>query len=286
MTVVQATLSQTYLEVTEGDQTTIISSPLSPTALEVWQPGVPPGGNVKDVLVKASSQDYHSQWTDEPEVDALGFDLTAAEEVTTGQLAWNIDEQTLVLGKINNVTNYIGQEIMQLCRNGTASTIPKGTAVRFAGTIGNSGRLVVAPMVANGTLPGYVFLGVADQSIAAGADGYVTSYGKVKNINTSMYNDGTILWCSPTTPGGFTATEPSAPNLKLAVAAVISAANNGSIMVRWETGSRLQDLHDVQANGSKENGDILEWKSVNNRWEATDRLTLLEQRVTALEALI
>jgi hypothetical protein len=154
----------------------------------------------------------------------------------------------------------------------------------FAGTLGASGRLKVAPMIANGTQPGYVFFGVTDQAIAGASDGYVTTFGKIRGINTSAYADGDILWCNPAVAGGFTKIEPQAPNLKLAVAAVVSAANNGTIFVRWTTGARLQDLHDVEANGTKDNGDTLEWNAAAGRWQPTDRLSLLEARVTALEA--
>ena len=203
-----------------------------------------------------------------PTVSALGFELDAEVEVGAGQLTWDADEGTLVLGKPGGISNYLGQETMLLCRNNSNSVaIPKGTAVRFAGTVGNSGRLKVAPMVANGTLPGYVFFGVTDQAIAGGADGYVTTFGKIKGINTSAFLDGDILWCDPANPGGFTKTEPVAPNLKLPVAAVINAANSGSIFVRWATGSRLADLHDVEANGSKQDGNVLAWNAANNRWQ-------------------
>jgi hypothetical protein len=132
-------------------------------------------------------------------------------------------------------------------------------------------------------LPGYEFFGVTDQAIPGGEDGYVTVFGKIRGINTSAYVDGDILWCDPATPGGFTKIEPQAPNLKLAVATVIRATNNGTIFVRWSTGARLQDLHDVEANGTKDNGDTLEWVASANRWQSTDRLTLLEARVAALE---
>ena len=220
-----------------------------------------------------------------PTVSALGFDLTSTIEVADGQLTWNADEGTLELGK-GGISNYIGQETMLLCRNNSNTTaIPKGTAVRFAGAVGNSGRIKVAPMIADGSLPGYVFFGVTDQAIPGGDDGYVSVFGKIRGVNTSAFDDGDILWCNPAVAGGFTKTEPQAPNLKLAVAAVLNAANNGTIFVRWTTGSRLQDLHDVEANGTKDNGDTLEWVAAASRWQPTDRLTLLEQRVTALEAL-
>jgi hypothetical protein len=131
-----------------------------------------------------------------------------------------------------------------------------------------------------------VFFGVTDQIIPAGGDGYVTSFGKIRGINTNAYIEGDILWCNAVTPGTFTKVEPAAPNLKLAVAAVLSVGNNGTIVVRATSGARLKDLHDVEANGNKDPGDVLNWNGTASRWEPSDRLTLLEQRVTALEALI
>jgi hypothetical protein len=229
---------------------------------------VPIGGITGDLLVKSSNANYDTGWTAEPTVDALQFDLTAGIQPATGQLAWNADEGTLELGK-NGVSNYVGAETMVLCRNNSNTvTIPKGTAVMFAGTLGASGRIKVAPMVADGSLPGYVFFGVTDQAIAGASDGYVSVFGKIRGINTSTYVDGDILWCNPAVAGGFTKVEPQAPNLKLAVAAVVSAGNNGVIFVRWTTGARLQDLHDVEANGSKDDGDVLAWVAANSRWEA------------------
>lgn len=218
-----------------------------------------------------------------PTVDAITFTTDAGIDVGEAQLTWNADEQTLDLGKGSGVVLQLGQEQMTLCRNSTASPIADGTAVMFAGTLGNSGRLLVAPMVADGTYPGYVFFGVATATIAAGEDGFVTTFGKVRGVNTNAFNEGDILWCDPATPGGLVNVEPQAPNLKLPVAAVVSKATNGILMVRSDTGRRLMDLHDVEANGGKSDGDLIHWNAANNRWQTTDRLTLLEQRVTALE---
>ena len=202
-----------------------------------------------------------------PTVDAITFTLDAGIEVGDGQLTWNADEGTLELGK-GGISNYIGQETMALCRNASNTvTIPKGTAVMFAGSLGASGRIKVAPMVADGTFPGYVFFGVADQAIPGGEDGYVSVFGKIRGVNTSAFSEGDILWCNPAVPGGFTVTEPAAPNLKLAVAAVLNAGNNGVIFVRWTTGARLEDLHDVEANGTKDDGDVLAWNATASRWE-------------------
>jgi hypothetical protein len=201
-----------------------------------------------------------------PTVSALAFELDADLTPAQGQVTWEEDTSTLVLGLTDDLHLHLGADQITLCRNNSNSVaIPKGTAVMFAGTAGNSGRLKVAPMVANGTYPGYVFFGITAEAIAGGADGFVTSFGKIRGVNTNAYNEGDILWCSPTTAGGLTATEPTAPNLKLPVAAVVSKGNNGILMVRWNTGARLRDLHDVES-GSATNGQVLAWNSGASRW--------------------
>lgn len=285
MTTVSVTTKKASVVVGSGQRVTVV--PVTQIATVRIQRGiVAPGGITRDVLEKAGPGDYHTRWTSTPEHDALSFDLTAGITPVPGQMAWNVDEGTVALGK-GTISNYLGAGTEILCRNASNTVaIPKGTAVMFAGTLGASGRLKVAPMVANGTQPGYVFFGVTAEIIAGSGDGYVSVFGKIKGIDTSIYAEGAILWCNPAVPGGFTATEPQAPNLKLAVAAVLSSKNNGTIFVRWDTGRRLQDLHDVEANGGKDDRDVLNWNAAAARWEPTDRLTLLEQRVAALENLL
>lgn len=282
MTTVNVTTQTSSVTVTDGQSVSVI--PVTQQTSALVQLGVvPPGGSPRDIIEKVGSTGYYTQWTSTPELDAVGFDLTAAYSVAQGQLAWNTDEQTLDLGKGGGVVLQVGSEQLMLCRNSTATQINNGTAVMFAGTLGNSGRLLVAPMVANGTYPGYVFFGIATADIAPGADGFVTTFGKVRQVDTRAFNEGDVLWCDPAVPGGLINVEPHAPNLKLPVAAVISRAPNGILMVRSDTGRRLADLHDVDANGTKSDKDILNWSTAANRWETTDRLTLLEARVTALE---
>lgn len=205
-----------------------------------------------------------------------GISIGALEPAFPQQVGWNEDKGTLEVGLLNGVISPLGQDVITLCRNDTANPIPIGTAVMFTGeTDGNSGRLHIAPMVSNGTYPGYVFFGVAAQNIAAGADGYVRSFGEIKGVDTDIdeggvdgqWAEGDILWCNPAVPGGFTKFEPQAPNLKLPVAAVISVKSNGIIMVRWDTGRRLRDLHDVESNGTTSNGELLVYNSSASRWE-------------------
>lgn len=199
---------------------------------------------------------------------------TSESDVGQQEIAWNPEEETFDVGLTGGVINQLGQEIQLLCRNDDVGTITDGTAVMFSGTLGNSGRIKVKRMVADGTYPGYVFFGVATQNIDEGEDGFVTAFGKVKGVKTNydegggvVWDNGDILWCDPSTPGALTKVEPQAPNLKLPIAAVINAANNGVMMVRWDTGRRLADLHDVEANGATIDKDILSYNASASRWE-------------------
>ena len=231
------------------------------------QTGTPPGGNIGDLVVKASGTDYDTVWTDAPTVDKLGLDLTAAETVSTGQLAWNATEGTIDVGLLHGSVNQIGQEVQLLCTNSAASlTITNGMGVMFTGGNASTLRLEVQPMQANGDLPGYVFFGIATQTIAPGATGYITTFGKVRGLNTSAYPEDSILWCDPVNPGQFVLTEPIAPQLKIAAATVIkSHATEGVLMVRADTGQNLSDCHDVETDTAQDT-DYLGWSEDMQHW--------------------
>lgn len=201
-----------------------------------------------------------------PTLQSIQLLTTGGNADTAGELAWNEDEQTLDIAKGGGAVLRVGQETAFLVYNDTAGTITEGTGVMYAGTNGASGQLQVAPMVANGSLPGHVFLGVMTQTVAPGDSGFVTSFGKVRGIDTSAYPEDSILYCDPANPGGFVTAEPDGPNLKLPVAVVIHSGNNGTIFVRAATGQFLSDCHDVEISAAHD-GDVLTWVDPMNRWE-------------------
>ena len=184
---------------------------------------------------------------------------------TQGEMSWSTDEETVKL-IMDGTTLYMGQDTFVHVRNNTASIITKGTAVYATGTLGASGRITVAPMIADGTIPGRLFIGLAAEDIAIGVDGQVITFGKIRQIDTTAYNDGDVLWLSPTVSGGLTATEPTAPNLKIATAFVIHAASNGTLMVRAEQGNDLHSDQRVQVSALT-NNDVLTWDNTNQRWQ-------------------
>ena len=195
-------------------------------------------------------------------IEQLSFDTnhTHEEARVTGTLCWDPNDQTLNLTHPGGVTQQIGQELYAYVRNSTGSTITNGTAVRFAGASGPSyvtfvtadglefvtqdslnfnaledaqARLEVAPFLANGTYPSLYGLGIATQDIAAGEDGRIAVWGKVRDLNTSAFNVGDILYVSPTVEGGLTNIKPTAPDNVIPMAAVLrSDSSQGEIFVR------------------------------------------------------
>ena len=198
--------------------------------------------------------------------DYYQLDTTYSNGFVVGAMSWDLDNGTMDVGLSGSLKLKVGQDDMWYVKNQTGSTITKGTAVYTNGTLGASGRITIAPMIANGTIPARFFLGIVAENIINGADGYVLARGNIRQINTLAYNEGDVLWVSPTTAGALTATEPTAPNLKLPVAFVVHKASNGVLAVRATTGIKIYDASDVDYVGAADNS-ILVYNSSTGVWE-------------------
>jgi hypothetical protein len=198
--------------------------------------------------------------------DYFLLDTTATPTPQTGMMFWDQDTQTPDIQLDSQLAGRVFQDEFWYVKNQTGSQINKGTVVRAVGTLGASSRILVAPMVADGSVPAKFILGIAAENIPDGADGSVMRAGKIRQIDTSMFSAGDILYANPATPGGLIATLPQAPNLKLAVAFVVHAATNGVLAVRVEVGSDLYEDHRVQVS-SPTDGQLLRYDGTDQRWE-------------------
>ena len=186
-----------------------------------------------------------------------------------GSMYFDQDEQT-VAAVLNGSIMKIGEDSFFQIKNNSGATIPKGTAVRFDGVVGSSGRVLAVPFLADGTYPSLYFLGVTYESIPDGGDGKALILGKIRGINTNAYPAGTILYASTTVAGGYQTTPPLAPNNIISVAAVVTqGTSNGTILVRPQLGSNINndegvkivtpvtgDLLQLQAGGLWENKSV------------------------------
>lgn len=171
------------------------------------------------------------------DVNKISLSTDTSIVAGVGEITWNGAENTIDVG-LNGATLQVGQEQFIRVRNNTASSIVNGAMVMATGALGNSGRITVAP--ANVTQGNErLVLGVVTETIEAGADGFVTTFGKVRGIQTNGANygetwvDGDDLYIKNADSGALTKVVPGDGELKMAVARVISShATNGTLFVR------------------------------------------------------
>lgn len=241
-------------------------------------------GALRELMAHLKAMDAGTSVLTSPKAGQFLFDTTYTEtgSEAQGSTFWNPDEETLNLVQ-NGAILQLGQETQIHVRNNSGTTaIANGTAVMAVGTVGASGRIKVDPMDANdATTPGpKYFLGITTEAIPAGGDGKVTVFGKVRGLDTSGYSEGAVLWCDPATAGALTATAPTAPDLKIAAAYVVTSdLNNGTLFVRANAGIDLHENHRVQILSPDGSGNpqtdkmLLCWNNTDKRWEnktATD----------------
>lgn len=199
------------------------------------------------------------------------FLLTTGATTTPeqGMLFWDADRQTAGL-QMNGVEARLGQDNFWYVKNQSGSDILKGTVVMAVGALGASSRILVAPMVADGSVDAIYVLGITAEDILNGEDGFVMNIGKIRGIDTTQYGTqaGQVLYCDPAVPGGLTITQPDAPNLDIPIAFTVDYKSNGTLAVRVNPGYHIGELHDVYSN-SPSNNDILLYNSTNSRWENT-----------------
>ena len=165
--------------------------------------------------------------------DYIDFDQSAPHASRMARLAWNDVDQTADLGMEYGVVQQIGLETYARVANFTGVTIPNGTVVGFTGAVPDS-ALSIAPYLANGATNTLYVVGVMTHDLPdTGEKGYCTVWGFVRDVDTSAFTLGDILYASPTVAGGLTNVKPTAPNNVVPIAAVLQVgAADGVIFVR------------------------------------------------------
>ncbi len=201
------------------------------------------------------------------DINYVDFNTGYSTTLGAGQLGWNGND-TLGLGMIGgNVVQHIGEDQFFYCK--ATSAITKGQVVMFTGAVGASGVPTGAP--ATGITDGTYIMGVAAENIALNGFGLVQCFGTLRNVNTTGYADGDILWYNPAVAGGLTKTKPTAPNVKAQIAAVINGGSSGggTILIRITPGSILGGTDSNAEIGSPTNGQILTYDYAGQYWKNT-----------------
>jgi hypothetical protein len=166
-------------------------------------------------------------------VDYIDFNTTGAVAPhQIGRLDWDPEDATLELDMDYGVIQQIGQETYARVQNDTGVTIPNGTVVGFAGATDDA--IKVSPYIADGSQSSLYIVGVMTHDFPdTGSRGYCTVWGFVRDVNTSAFSQGDILYASTTVAGALTNIKPTAPNNVVVVAAAIKiGTTDGIIFVR------------------------------------------------------
>jgi hypothetical protein len=207
----------------------------------------------------------------------LEFDTTPTNVPTgAGSLNWNDTDGTLDLKlKGGNVTLQIGQEQVARVVNKTATNITlleaNYQAVRITGAQGQ--RLKVDLALATNDGLSAETIGLVTETIANNQEGFVTTSGLVRGINTTgslqgeTWADGDVLYLSGTTAGRITNVKPLSPLHLIIIGYLVhSHITQGTIFVKVDNGYELDELHNVLLTSSADK-DILAYESSTSLWK-------------------
>lgn len=198
-------------------------------------------------------------------VNAVGFDTTPGTLPTAaGSMYWDTGNGSPSVILDTDVTLQVGQEMLALVYNGTGSTITNGSVVAVTGAQGQRPSVSLAD--ADSESLSAPTLGIATEDIANGAEGFVTTFGFVRGLNTSGFTAGAQIYLSQTA-GQFTATRPSAPAHTVALGWVIKVnASSGEVFVNINNGWELDELHNVLIT-SPTSGNTLVYDAAVGVWK-------------------
>lgn len=252
-------MSGTTLNATGGAGGGNVSGPASPTtdnALTRWD-------GTSGQLIQNSGVTL-SDTQEMAGLKSVAFN-TAGGTTALATLTWDTTNQTLDLGiGAGTVNALLGVDSHVLGRNTTGSAISRGQVVRVNGA--SAGNLTIALAQGNTDPNTANTIGIAAENIANNATGMVITSGLLRDLNTSTFSAGDLLYISPTTAGLLVNTIPAAPNHAVRMGYVVSShPSNGIIYVAVNNGYELDELHDVAYPTTPASNDFLVYTT--NRWE-------------------
>jgi len=207
---------------------------------------------------KISNWDTAYSWGDHSSVGYI-TDLTSftTTDLTEGTNLYYTDERvddrvnTLIQAGLGITTSYddINGEltiesdtIEEFCKNGTGSTILKGTPVYQTGTSGNFMEIAPADASSAATMPA---VGVLAEDLTAGAEGTLLLMGRISGINTSAFSEGDVIYVA--SGGGYTNTRPTGQSVlvqNLGRVTKVDSSNGGGVVMGSGRANDVPNLTD------------------------------------------
>ena len=209
-------------------------------------------------------------------IDKLHFKAdTLVQLANIGDVRYSQESRTLEVKVSDTVSIQLGQEMQTRVKNDEAIQINNGQMV-YINSAAGANPLAKLASTTNADIAQRAF-GMATENIPANGFGAITTEGLVRDINTSAFQEGAMLWLGAN--GSVTNIEPTAPTSKISIGMVLrSNANNGVVYVKIRAIARNQKLSDVYA-PTLTGGDILRWNSTTLRFEVFNITSALSNKV-------
>jgi len=167
----------------------------------------------------------------------------AAPSYSAGRIYYDSSTDTMnFYNAESEVALNIGEENWIKVRNETGSTITNGQIVYLSGT--SSGYPLVSLAKADSDTTSHM-LGVATHDIENNTNGYITTFGLVRGLNTSGFSGGDIIYLSDATAGAATATKPDNTShiVRIGYVANAAAAPDGTFLVTIHDNGDIWNTH-------------------------------------------
>lgn len=198
--------------------------------------------------------------------DYITFDTTPETIPTaSGSLYWDSGDGLPATVLNANVSIGLGQEQVALVKNATGSSIAKGKVVYISGAQGQRPTITLSD--ADMETTSSKTFGVTAETIADGAEGFVTTFGVLRGVNTAGLTEGGAIWLSQAA-GDFTQTIPAEPAHAVFIGYVVKAhASSGEIFVNIQNGYELTELHGVIIEESLADNEVLAYDTTSGLWK-------------------
>ena len=194
-----------------------------------------------------------------------------------GTTQWNNTDgtsQTLLKG--GNVILKNGVDLVARVINNTGINLTRAAyqVVKVSGAQGQ--RLAVGLAQGNNDLGSADTLGLVIENINNNQEGFIMTVGQLLDVNTTgslqgeTWNDGDVLYLSPTIAGAVTNIKPTGLTGHIVVLGYVeySHSNQGKIYVKIMNGWELDELHNVYINtGTLLNNNLLTYESSSQLWK-------------------
>ena len=207
------------------------------------------------------------------DISYIDFDLTAAPAGIEGRINWNDEDKTLEIGMSGTAVRLqVGQEMLIRAKNTSGGLILNGSPVYISGAIGNNPT--ISPATATDHTIANATIAVATEDIPDGHFGYSTTFGVVRNIDTTIVaNEGDHVYLG-TVAGSLLASLPIQPDSQVMIGCVLRKhATEGKLFVSIKPRPNIEELSNIYI-AAVSDKQLLQYDSANGRWENVSDLEI------------